>query len=207
LARYHRASMLEQQIQQHFIDAADLQYQMAQPLSQAVAAAVQSLLACITGGGKVLVGGTGVSASAAQWFAALCVAGFERQRPELAAVALTGDATVLHADSAAAADPAQYLARQVRALGQGADLLLLISVSGDDPAALAALEAAHARDMAAVVLSGPGGGALAARVRETDVLIAVAHARAARVREVHTLVLHCLCDGMDALLLGFEEIA
>ncbi len=71
---------------------------------------------------------------------------------------------------------------------------------------LEALDAAHERDMMAVVLTGRTGGSLAGRVRETDVLICVPHDRAARVRETHTLVLHCLCDGVDAQLLGEQEM-
>ena len=79
--------MLEQRIQQHFIDSADLKYQAAQVLSQPIAAAVQAVLACVTSGGKVLACGNGPSAAEAQQFAAFCVAGFERERPELAALA------------------------------------------------------------------------------------------------------------------------
>ena len=81
--------MLEQRIQQHFIDSADLKYQAAQALSAPIAAAVQAILACVTSGGKVLACGNGPSAAEAQQFAAFCVAGFERDRPELAALALT----------------------------------------------------------------------------------------------------------------------
>ena len=62
--------MLEQRIQQHFIDSADLKYQSAQALSKPIAAAVQALLACVTSGGKVLACGNGGSATLAQHFAA-----------------------------------------------------------------------------------------------------------------------------------------
>jgi len=174
------------------MDSAELQYQGAQALVPSVAAAVHSLLACITGGGKVLACGSGSSASAAHLFAALCVNGFERPRPELAALALDGT---------------HDLARQVRALGQDVDVLLLLAPDGNDTQALAALDAAHARDMVAVLLTGADGGALATKARDGDVLLAVPHARPARVREMHNLLLHCLCDGIDALLLGVEEIA
>ena len=118
--------MLEQRIQQHFIDSADLKYQAAQALSQPIASAVQAMLACVTGGGKVLACGTGVSASDAQLFASLCVTGFERDRPELAAVALTSDGGLLGSVGATGSggNASQYLARQVRALGQPGDLLL-----------------------------------------------------------------------------------
>ena len=197
--------MLEQRIQQHFIDSADLKYQAAQALSAPIAAAVQAILACVTSGGKVLACGNGPSAAEAQQFAAFCVAGFERDRPELAAVALTSDSTLLTL-AGGGSDGAQQFARQVRALGQAGDVLLALSVTGNDANVIAATEAAHERDMTVVILSGRTGGKLAALVRETDVLISVPHDRAARVREVHALVLHCLCDGVDAQLLGEQEI-
>ena len=196
--------MLEQRIQQHFIDSADLKYQAAQVLSQPIAAAVHAILACVTSGGKVLACGNGPSAAEAQQFAAFCVAGFERDRPELAAVALTSDSTLLTL-AGGGSDGAQQFARQVRALGQAGDVLLALSVTGNDANVIAATEAAHERDMTVVILSGRTGGKLAALVRETDVLISVPHDRAARVREVHALVLHCLCDGVDAQLLGEQE--
>lgn len=197
--------MLEQRIQQHFIDSADLKYQAAQFLSHPIAAAVQAVLACVTSGGKVLACGNGPSAAEAQQFAAFCVAGFERERPELAALALTSDSTLLTAATGGSHDAAQQFARQVRALGQAGDVLLALSVSGNDANLLAAAEAAHERDMTVVVLTGRTGGKLAAMLRETDVLISVPHDRAARVREVHALVLHCLSDGVDAQLLGEQE--
>jgi D-sedoheptulose 7-phosphate isomerase len=103
-------------------------------------------------------------------------------------------------------DVAQQFARQVRALGQAGDVLLAFSVTGNDANVIAATEAAHERDMTVVILSGRTGGQLATMVRETDVLISVPHDRAARVLEVHALVLHCLCDGVDAQLLGEQEI-
>lgn len=142
--------MLEQRIQQHFIDSADLKYQAAQVLSHPIAAAVQAVLACVTSGGKVLACGNGPSAAEAQQFAAFCVAGFERDRPELAALALTGDSTLLTAAAGGPYDAAQQFARQVRALGQAGDVLLVLSVTGNDANLLAAAEAAHERDMTVV---------------------------------------------------------
>lgn len=95
--------MLEQRIQQHFIDSADLKYQAAQLLCRPVADAVQALLACVTSGGKILVCGNGACAADAQQFVASCVAGFERNRPELAALALNVDGSLL----TGGADPSQ----------------------------------------------------------------------------------------------------
>ena len=195
--------MLEQRIQQHFIDSADLKYQAAQALGKPIADAVQAVLACVTSGGKILACGNGASAADAQQFAAFCVAGFERERPELAAVALSTNAALLTA--LGSGDLAQQFARQVRALGQAGDVLLALCISGNDANVLAAVQAAHERDMTVLVVSGRSGGVLATVLHETDVLICVPHDRAARVREVHALVLNCLCDGVDAQLFGEQE--
>jgi D-sedoheptulose 7-phosphate isomerase len=199
--------MLEQRIQQHFIDSADLKYQVGPALSKPILQAMQALLACVTSGGKVLACGAGVSGFLAAQFAANFVGRFERERPELGAIALAGDATDPAADTADAAD-ADRFARQVRALGQAGDVLVVLSASGQSATALAAVQAAHARDMTVVALLGNAlgnGGAIGRALRETDVQVSVPHERAARVHEVHLLALHCLCDGVDAQLLGEQE--
>lgn len=196
---YHCHPMLEQKIQQHFIDSADLKYQCAQPMEQPIAAAVQALLVCITGGGKILTAGAGVCVLHAQWFASLCVQGFERERPELAALAL-------QPSMGAEGIGPQFLAQQVRALGHAGDVLLLFSVQGQEPGLLAALEVAQERDMVVIAMTGARSGSLGAQMREMDVLVAVPHERPARVHEVHGLIVHCLCDGIDAQLLGEQEL-
>jgi len=215
--------MLEQRIQQHFIDSADLKYQTGPVLSKPISQAMQALLACVTSGGKVLACGAGVSGLLAAQFAANFVGRFERERPELGAIALPGDTTDPAADSPQAAD-ADRFARQVRALGQAGDVLLVLSASGHSSAVLAAVLAAHERDMTVVALlgnaatglaaaapaasaTGGTGGTIGRALRETDVQISVPHERAARIHEIHLLALHCLCDGVDAQLLGEQEVS
>lgn len=196
--------MLEQRIQQQFIDSADLKYQAAQALSKPIAAAVQAVLACVTSGGKVLACGNGGSAADAQHFSAEFVGRFERERPELAAIALTTDTSIL---TAVANDYAwdRVFSKQVRALGQGGDVLMVLSTSGNSANVIAAIEAAHEREMTVIALTGRGGGKIANLLRETDVHICVPHERTARIQEVHILALHCICDGVDAQLLGEQE--
>ncbi|SFM98304.1 SIS domain-containing protein [Variovorax sp. OV329] len=193
--------MFEQRIQQHFIDSADLKYQAGPLLSKPVSLAMQALLACVTSGGKILACGAGVSGLVAAHFAAHFVGRFERERPELAAVSLEPDSADPLADTPEAADSDRF-ARQVRALGQAGDVLLALSASGNSAAVLAATEAAHEREMTVVALLGGNGGAVGRALRDTDVQVCVPHERAARVHEVHLLTLHCLCDGIDAQLLG-----
>ena len=95
--------------------------------------------------------------------------------------------------------------RPVRALGQAGDVLLLVGDTGQAGNLLAAADAAHERDMTVIALTGARGGALAGRLRDTDVHICVPNERTARIQEVHLLAIHCICDGVDAQLLGDGE--
>ena len=198
--------MLEQRIQRQFFDSADLKYQAAEALSRPIADAAQALLGSLTAGGKVLVCGNGGSAADAQHFAAEFVGRFERERPGLAALALTTDSSIL---TAIANDYAyeQVYAKQVQALGQPGDVLIAISTSGNSANVLAAVRAAHERELTVVALTGRGGGALAGALADTDVHICVPHERTARIQEVHLLALHCLCDAVDHQLLGEQDPA
>jgi D-sedoheptulose 7-phosphate isomerase len=201
--------MLEQRIEKHFIDSADLKYQAAQVLAKPIAQATEALLACVTNGGKVLVCGNGGSAADAQHFAAEFVGRYERERPELAAIALTTDSSIL---TAIGNDYGfeQIFSKQVRALGTGGDVLVAISTSGNSANVIAAIEVAQQREMTVIALTGnkdgKNGGKIGAMLSETDVHICVPHERTARIQEVHLLTLHCLCDGVDAMLLGDQEI-
>jgi len=196
--------MNEQHIEQSFIDSADLKYQAAQHLSKPIAAGIQALITCVTGGGKVLTCGNGGSAADSQHFAAEFVGRYERERPELAAIALTTDSSVLTALSNDYGFE-QIYAKQVRALGQAGDVLIAISTSGNSTNVLEAVKVAHEREMTVIALTGKGGGKMSASLRETDIHICVPHDRTSRIQEVHLLVLHCLCEGVDNLLLGEKE--
>ncbi len=198
--------MLLQRIQQQFIDSADLKYQCAQNLAPVVEAAIQAVLASVTGGGKVLACGNGASAGGAQHFAASFIGRYERDRPELAALSLSADAAVL-SGIANDFDARAVYARQVRALGHAGDVLLALTTTGNSASMLAAVEAAHERDMTVVALTGARGGRLGQMLRDTDVHVCVPHEQAARILEVHHLVLHCICDGVDAQLMGLPELS
>jgi D-sedoheptulose 7-phosphate isomerase len=196
--------MLEQRIQQQFFDSADLKYAAAEILSRPIADAVNAVVGCITSGGKVLACGNGGSASDAQHFAAEFIGRFERERPGLAAIALTTDSSIL---TAVGNDYSftDIFSKQVQALGAPGDVLLAITTSGNSANVLAAVEAAHAKEMTVIALTGHGGGKMNELLTETDVHICVPHERTARIQEVHILTLHCLCDAVDLQLLGEQE--
>jgi D-sedoheptulose 7-phosphate isomerase len=192
---------IQKRINKHFKDSAELKLKVKDALSEPIANAAQLFFDCIANDGKILCCGNGGSAADAQHFAAELINRFEKERPGLAALSLTTDSSVL-TSIANDYDFNQIFSKQVRALGLPGDSLLAISTSGNSPNVVAAIQAAHERDMRVVALTGRNGGAMLAALHPTDVLICVDAQSTARIQEVHILSLHCLCDVIDYLLLG-----
>ncbi len=191
-------------VSRHFEESAQLKLASVEHLAGPIADAVDLMVSALASDRKILACGNGGSAGDAQHFAAELVGRFERERPELAALALTTDSSIL---TAVGNDYGfeEVFARQVRGLGQADDVLLAISTSGNSPNVIAAIAAAHERQMHVVALTGKGGGRIGTMLGEGDVHLCVPHDRTARIQEVHLLTIHCLCDGIDAILLGEQE--
>jgi D-sedoheptulose 7-phosphate isomerase len=172
-----------------------------------IAAAVDTMFGALANGNKILACGNGASATDAQRFAAQLTARFERERPGLPAIALTADSAVLTALAADGPFDDVY-ARQVRALGHAGDVLLVVTSTDDSANVIAAIGEAHEREMFVIALtgngaaSGAGGGKIGEALADTDIHICVPSERVARIHELHLLTIHCLCDGIDAMLLG-----
>src|SRR5215203_418600 len=140
-------------IREHFADSAQLKLAAADVLAPGVARAADLMTESLFANGKILACGNGGSASDAQHFAAEMVGRFERERPELPAISLSTDTSIL---TAVANDYAfdQIFSKQVRALGARGDVLLAISSSGNSDNVIAAIEAAREREMRVVALTG-----------------------------------------------------
>jgi len=190
-------------VARHFSDSAQTKLAAMNSLSEPIATAAELMSRCLLADGKILACGNGGSAADSQHFAAELLNRFERERPGLAAIALTTDTSTL-TSIANDYDYQQVFSKQVLALGKPGDVLLAISTSGGSRNVLAAAGAAHERGMKVVALTGRGGGELGRVLGPGDVHICVQHDVTARIQEVHLLALHCLCDGIDCLLLGTE---
>jgi len=166
------------------------------PLQQAATLMID----CLQQGGKILACGNGGSAADAQHFAAELVNRFEINRPGLAAVALTHDASVI---TSIANDFSfdDVFARQVEALGRQGDLLLAISTSGNSRNVIRAVDSAAACGMQSIALTGGDGGALA-QSEQLTARIHIDHPVTARVQEMHITCLHLLCSLVDHALFG-----
>lgn len=191
-------------VSQQFEESIRAKSNSAEMLVAPIAGAVELIVHCLLNEGKILACGNGGSAADAQHFAAELVGRFEVERQELAAIALTTDTSIL----TAIANDYHYdvvFAKQVRALGRAGDILLAISTSGNSANIIEAIKAAHDADMRIVALTGKGGGKIGKMLKDADIHLCVPTERTARIQEVHLLAIHCLCDGIDALLLGGDE--
>lgn len=168
-------------------------------LNAPITAAIEAMASSLKQGNKILSCGNGGSAADAQHFAAELVCRFERERPALAAIALTVDTSALTAIS----NDYHYdetFARQVDALAKPGDVLLAISTSGFSPNVVRAIEQAHEQEMVVVALTGRDGGKVAKILSSNDIEVRVPSESTARIQEVHLLAIHCLCDQIDAVL-------
>ncbi|MEO8936907.1 MAG: phosphoheptose isomerase [Burkholderiaceae bacterium] len=192
---------LTQRIIRQFEDSARATQNATDALVEPIERGIDLMFEALSNDHKILSCGNGGSAADAQHFSAELIGRFERERLPLSAIALSTDTSLI---TAVANDYSfeQIFAKQVTGLGRSGDVLFAISTSGNSKNVIAAIEAAFARDMRVVALTGKGGGAIGELLRDNDVHICVPHDRTARIQEVHLLCLHCLCDGIDWHLLG-----
>ncbi|MBI2786218.1 MAG: SIS domain-containing protein [Legionella longbeachae] len=174
---------------------------LADALSDSIAKAAQRLVNCLLADGKILLCGHGGSSANCMHFASAMLNQFEVERPSLPVFNLSTDSTSL---SSTANDNhySQVFARQIHALGQENDVLLLLTTSGNSDSMLYALHAANERGMDTVALNGRDGGVLANHLGPEDIELRVASDSSARIREMHLFILHCFCDLIDHSLFG-----
>ena len=192
---------IENRIAKHFQDGIETKQRVAAALTPHIAAAARAMVKSLKQGGKILACGNGGSAGDSQHFAAELVGRFERERAELAAIALTTDSSIL---TAVGNDYSfdEIFSKQVRALGKTGDILFAISTSGNSKNVVAAIDAAHLKGMQVVGMTGRDGGKIATIMQPGDILLNVDSQVTTRIQEVHLLTLHCLCDAIDNLMFG-----
>ncbi len=170
-------------------------------LSEIIELASEKLVSCLLNDGKFLCCGNGGSAAEAQHFSAEMLNRFERERPSLPAIALTTDSSCL----TSIANDYNFdvvFAKQISALGQSRDVLLIYTTSGDSPNLVKAVAAAQQRNISVIAMTGRDGGKLAPLLNDNDIEIRIPSQSTARIQEVQMLITHCLCDLIDTRLFG-----
>jgi D-sedoheptulose 7-phosphate isomerase len=187
-----------EQIRERLDDLATLAGQVAAQQTSAIAAIVDRYEATLRGGGTLFFAGNGGSAADAQHIATEYVVRYQTNRPAMRAVALTTDTSLL---TACANDMGfdEIFARQVEALAEPGDLLVLHSTSGESPNVIRAAQSARARGVSVVALLGRSGGQLKDLV---DVALVIPSDDTARIQELHLAIEHIICDIVEDRLQG-----
>jgi D-sedoheptulose 7-phosphate isomerase len=151
---------------------------------------------CLRAGNKLLVCGNGGSATDASHFATELVVRFAKDRRALPAICISGDCGIL---TAAGNDYGfnEIFARQVAALGVPGDVLICLSTSGKSENVVRALKEAKARKLKTIAFLGRDGGS---SIGIADIDLLVRSDSTARVQEAHQLLLHVLCEIIEARL-------
>jgi len=189
-----------QVIQDHFQQSIIVKKKSFESLHKKIAQAGQACIDCLINEKKILVCGNGGSAADAQHFSAELLNRFEMERPALPAIALTTDTSTI---TAIGNDYSfnQIFEKQVQALGQEGDLLIAISTSGNSKNVNLAIDAAKAKSMKIIGISGKDGGSMAKLLTDQINLIVPAE-RTAHIQETHIVILHLICTLIDKGLFG-----
>lgn len=173
---------------------------MAEPISIASERLTQTLV----NEGKVLVAGNGPSAAIGQILVSNLVNRLEHERPGLPAIYLGADSAVT---SAIANDTSfnEIFHKQIRALGQAGDVLVLMSVRGQSSNLVNAVAAAHDRDMSVIAITGFDGGDIATLLNANDLELRSPAQSLVGVQQNHLLTVYCLCDLIDFQLFGVQQ--
>lgn len=182
-----------------------------------IEAAFELLRDCFAAGGKALLAGNGGSAADCEHWVGELMKGFEKKRPlddesksklpdalaeglqgALPAVPLTGF-TSLSTAFANDENPELVFAQLTWGLGRAGDVLVAISTSGNSANVCHAIEAARARGMKTVALTGQTGGRMAGMA---DVAIKAPGTRTCQVQEYHLPIYHCICLMLEDVFFG-----
>jgi D-sedoheptulose 7-phosphate isomerase len=184
-----------------FANYLETQMSLADYLPTQIAQAAQKMVECLLQDGKILICGNGASSANALHFSTALTHQYTVERPALPVIVLSHDCTVL-STSANIGEYAHVFSRQIQALGNDKDLLLILTTNCDSNSLMHAVDAAKERQMNVVVLNGQQSSALSRHLGSEDVEIRVKLAHPARVRETHLFILHCFCDLIDKALFG-----
>jgi D-sedoheptulose 7-phosphate isomerase len=154
------------------------------------------LAAVLQAEGKILFCGNGGSAGDSQHIASELTGRLVDDRRPLAGLALTTDTSALTAIGNDYGFDAVF-ERQVRALGQRGDALVLVSTSGNSANLLRAAEAARTLGITTIGLLGRDGGRL---LPLCDDALVVPSRTTARIQEAHIFVGHCWCAAIEQRL-------
>jgi D-sedoheptulose 7-phosphate isomerase len=186
----------EEQIRALFAHHLETHMSLADYLPVSIRIISEKMVQCLLQDGKILVCGIGASAANALHFSNAFIDNYGAERPALPAIVLSETL------SSHSQEHHQRFARQIQALGNEKDLLLILTTNGKSHSLMHALDAAKDKDMDIVVLNGQSGGLVSNHLGPEDLEIRISLEHPARIREIHLFILHSLCELIESALFG-----
>jgi len=191
--------MINEKIQAHFAESIQTKIVAAEALPEFIEKAAKAIADTLINGNKILVCGNGGAAALSQIFASHLLNKYEKERPSLPAISITADSALL---SAIATDSHfdEIYAKQISAIAQTGDILMVICHGGNSRNMIKAVEVALSKSIQIIALNGVDGGELAGLLGSDDIEIRAPSDKGSRIEEVHLLVINCLSDLIDQQL-------
>ncbi len=186
-----------------FKESADLKTAFAKKNCDMIIEVVNLIAESLQSSNKIMLFGNGGSAADAQHIAAEFINRLQkskRDRPPLAALALTTDTSVLTSISNDS-NFSNIFSRQIRALGKKGDIAWAISTSGHSPNMIKAIKTAQEMEIKTLGFTGKGGGEMGTLV---DYHLKVESNDVTRIQEVHITLAHIICELTEQELI-FKE--
>lgn len=194
---------LEEKVRSLFGNDIELRISMVDILAADIAKAAQRLVDCLLNDGKIFICGNGGSAANSIHFSNALLNFYDVERPSLPIINLTTDCGFITA-MLNEGENYQIFTRQIQALSNENDVLIVLSTTGNSNSLLEAINAAHDNDMDVISLNGKDGGLIANHLGPEDIEIRINTENSAKIRELHLFILHCFCNLIDRSLFGHE---
>ena len=195
---------LQDRVTQHFSQSLETKMHTAELLTDDICLASQWFVNTLINENKVICCGNGASSALAQLLSAKLLNKYDHERPGLPALTLGTDNSVT-SGIANSFSFAEIYARQIKALGQPRDILVIITTGGNSPNIIQAIQAAHDREMSVIALTGSDGGGVASLLSEHDLELRVPSDFKPLVQESQITIINCICDLIDQQLFGNQE--
>lgn len=181
-------------IKNYFTESIQTQIVMTEALSQPIEHAVNVMIQALLNGNKVFTCGNSLSAANAQIFTAQLLSGIDIERPSLPAIALVGDNIVTSSIANHYNQANEVYAKQIQALAQQGDILVVLSHNGNDSSVIHAVQEAVIKDLSIITLTGGDGGAIIGLLGQNDIDIRIPSDKERTISEMQLMILNCLCQ-------------
>jgi D-sedoheptulose 7-phosphate isomerase len=195
---------LDDRVRYLFGEDISLRISQVDLISGDIAKASQRLVDCLLNDGKMFIGGSGGSSGNCLHFSASMLNNLHVERPPLPIINLTSDISTITAITSEG-NCSNIFSRQIQALGNNRDVLIVLTTTGNSNIILDAINTAHDCGMDVITLNGRDGGLIANHLGPDDIEIRVQANSLIKIREMHLFILHCFGDLIDRALFGQVE--